>query len=112
MSSIIIAAPKTGVISASILITKNSDIDKKGILFFLFLKPGAARTLRVIKRLVNDMVVLRPAKRTLSAAASCAPMPVNLVCDENGVIKVHPDITAVGLLQRSLRIRIVLFLVA
>lgn len=82
----------------------------KGIAFFLFLNPGADRTLLVINRFVKDIVVLTPANITLSIAASCAPNPVNLVCDENGVINVQPDITAVGLLHLSFFITIVLFL--
>jgi hypothetical protein len=107
MSNITIAAPSTGVINASIRITKNSDIDKNGIVFFLFLKPGAANTRRVIKRFVNDSVELSPANSTLSVAASCAPRPVNRVWEEKGVINVHPDITAVGLLHFSFFITIV-----
>lgn len=80
-----------------------------GIEFFLFLKPGADKTRRVINRLVNDIVVLSPANSTLSIAASWAPNPVNLVCEENGVMKVQPDITDVGLLHFSFFITIVLF---
>jgi len=102
------AAPRTGVIKANIRITKNREIDKNGIEFFLFLNPGAAKTLLVISKFVNDIVVLNPANNTLKIAASCAPSPVNRVCDENGVIKVQPDMTAVGLLQRSFFITIVL----
>ena len=55
---------------------------------------------------------LNPANSTLTIATSCEPKPVNLVCDENGVIKVQPDITAAGLLHFSLRIRMVLFSIA
>lgn len=83
-----------------------------GIVFFLFLNPGADRTRLVMSRLVKDIVVLSPANITLSIAASCAPNPVNLVCEENGVIKVQPDITDVGLLHFSFFIIIVLFLSA
>jgi hypothetical protein len=106
------AAANTGVMRANIRITKNNAIDKNGILFFLFLNPGAANTLRVINRFVNDIVVLVPANNTLSAAASWAPRPVKRVWDENGVINVHPDMTDVGLLHRSFRINMVLFFIA
>ena len=106
------AAANTGVINANIRITKNSAMDKNGILFFLFLNPGAAKTLRVISKFVNDIVVLVPANNTLRAAASWAPRPVNLVWDEKGVMNVHPDITDVGLLHLSFRISIVLFFIA
>lgn len=103
-----IAAPNTGVMRANIRITKNNAIDRNGMLFFLFLKPGAPKTLRVISRFVNEIVVLVPANKTLNAAASCAPNPVNLVCEENGVMNVQPDITDVGLLHRSFFIKMVL----
>lgn len=79
--------------SDNILITKNSDIDKNGIKFFLFLKPLTPKTLLVINKLVNDIVVLAPTIRTLTIATSCDPKPVNRTCEENGVINVHPDIT-------------------
>jgi hypothetical protein len=59
----------------------------------LFLIPGIAKVLLVTNRLVNETVVLTPAKITLIIKISCAPIPVYLVQDENGVIKVHPAVT-------------------
>ena len=105
------AAPKTGVISASILITKNSVIERKGIRTRLFLKPGADNVRLVINKLVNDIVVLKPDNITLIIAISCAPRPVNLVLDEKGVIKVQPDIVKVELLVLAMAFFFVLFLV-
>jgi hypothetical protein len=61
----------------------------------LFLKPGILNVLLVINKLVNDMVVLTPAKITDTTATSWLPIPVNLVLLENGVIKAHPDIVNV-----------------
>ena len=87
-------------------------MDMNGIEFFLFLKPAAPKTLRVSKRFVKDIVELSPANSTLTIATSWAPNPVNLVCEENGVINVQPDITAAGLLHFSFRISIVLFSIA
>ena len=44
------------------------------------------------------MVVLTPESITVIIAMSCAPIPVNLVLDEKGVIKVQPDIVREELL--------------
>ena len=98
MSNIIIAAPKTGVMRASIRITRKRVIDKKGINTRRLRNPGADSVRRVINRLVNDIVVLTPESMTLIIAISCAPKPVNRVLLENGVMKVHPAITRVELL--------------
>jgi hypothetical protein len=58
-----------------------------------FLIPGIANVLQVTSKLVNETVVLTPAKTTLIAKISWAPTPVYLVQEENGVIKVHPAVT-------------------
>lgn len=68
--SIIIAAPKTGVIKASIRITKNSVIVKKGIKTRLFLNPGADKVRLVINKFVKDIVVLTPDNITVIIAMS------------------------------------------
>lgn len=94
----IMAAPSTGVMSASIRITKNKVIERKGIKTRLFRKPGADSVRRVISRLVNDIVVLTPDKITLIIAISWAPIPVKRVLLEKGVIKVQPAIVRVELL--------------
>jgi hypothetical protein len=86
----IIAAPKTGVINASILIVKNKFIDKKGIKVFLCLRPGIESVRRVINKLVKDIVVLIPANITDITAISCIPKPVYFNFAEKGVIKVQP----------------------
>jgi hypothetical protein len=39
-------------------------------------------------------VVLTPASTTAIIKTSCAPTAVNLVLEENGVIKVQPDVVA------------------
>ena len=93
------AAPKTGVINANILMTKNSVIDKKGIKTRLLRKPGAESVRRVINKLVKDIVVLTPDKITLIIAMSCAPKPVKRVLLEKGVINVHPAMVKVELLD-------------
>lgn len=64
------AAPKTGVIKASIRITKNSVIVKNGIKTRLFRSPGAESVRLVISKLVNDMVVLIPDNMTVMIAIS------------------------------------------
>jgi hypothetical protein len=61
---IIIAAAKTGVISANKRMANKRPIVTKGSKCFLFLKPGIARVRLVINRLVNDIVELIPAKIT------------------------------------------------
>jgi len=94
-ANIIIAAPKTGVIKASIRITRNKVMLIKGIRTLLLRNPGMESVRRVIKRLVNDIVVLKPASKTLIIATSWAPLPVNLRFPEKGVMKVHPDIVKI-----------------
>lgn len=64
----------------------------KGINTRRLRSPGADNVRLVIKRLVNEMVVLTPDNITVIIAISCAPIPVNLVLEEKGVIKVQPDI--------------------
>jgi hypothetical protein len=86
----IIAAPNTGVIKASMRIVNNKLIVINGNIIFLFLKPSAANVLLVIKRLVNEIVVLTPAKITEIIKISCVPTPVYFIFDESGVIKVQP----------------------
>jgi hypothetical protein len=54
--------------------------------------PGATSVRRVISKFVNEIVVLIPANTTLNSNTSCAPTPVNLVCEERGAIKVHPEV--------------------
>lgn len=93
------AAPKTGVINANILITKNNVMDIKGIKTLRFLKPGADSVLLVINKFVNDMVVLTPDNKALIIAISWAPTLVNRNLDENGVINVQPDIVNEALLH-------------
>jgi len=43
--------------------------------------------------------VLTPDNITVIMAISCAPKPVKRIFDENGVIKVHPDIVNEELLD-------------
>jgi hypothetical protein len=64
MTNIIIAAAKTGVINANILIVKNKAIDKNGSKILRYLKPGILKVLLVINKFVNEIVVLIPAKIT------------------------------------------------
>ncbi len=66
----IIAAASTGVIRASILIVNNKLIVINGNKILLFLNPGILSVLRVISKFVNDIVVLIPAKITLTIAIS------------------------------------------
>jgi hypothetical protein len=61
----------------------------------LFRNPGMLSVRRVINRFVNDIVVLTPAKITLTIAMSWLPTPVNFVLHENGATKVHPAIVKV-----------------
>jgi hypothetical protein len=70
-----------------------------GIRTRLFRNPGADKVLRVINKLVNEIVVLTPDKITLIMAISWAPIFVKRVLDENGVINVQPDIVNVPLLH-------------
>lgn len=92
------AAPNTGVIRASIRITRKRVIDRKGINTRRLRSPGADRVRRVISRLVKDIVVLTPERMTLIIAISWAPRPVKRVLLENGVMNVQPAITRVELL--------------
>jgi len=94
-SNIIIAAAKTGVISASIRIVNNKLIVINGSNILRFRKPGMLNVRLVISKLVNDIVVLIPAKITLTMAMSWLPTPVNFVLHENGATKVHPAIVKV-----------------
>lgn len=71
---------------------KNRDSDKKGIIDFLFFIPIAERVRLVIKRFTVEMVVLTPDSITPITARSCEPKPVNLIFEENGVIKVQPTV--------------------
>jgi len=48
----------------------------------------------VINKLVNEIVVLIPARTTAIIKTSCAPTAVNLVLDEKGVINVQPEVVA------------------
>ena len=61
----------------------------------LFLNPGIDNVLRVINKLVNDIVELTPASITATINKSWLPIPENFVLQENGVIKAHPAVTAV-----------------
>jgi hypothetical protein len=49
----------------------------------------------VINKLVNDIVVLIPAKITDNIKTSCEPTPVYFKLELNGVIKVQPAVTSV-----------------
>jgi hypothetical protein len=49
----------------------------------------------VINKLVKETVVLTPAKITATINKSWLPTLVNLVLQENGVIKAQPAVTAV-----------------
>jgi hypothetical protein len=62
---------------------------------FLFRKPGAPNVLLVTNKLVNEIVVLIPAKITDNSNISCAPTAVYFFEEENGVIKVHPAVVCV-----------------
>jgi len=66
----IIAAAKTGVTKANILIVKNNEIVTKGNKTLLFLKPGIANVLLVINKFVKPTVELIPAKITLTIKIS------------------------------------------
>jgi hypothetical protein len=84
------AAARTGVINANIRIAKNKAILMNGKRTLRFLKPGMAKVRRVINRLVNEIVVVIPAKITEIIAASILPIPVKRMALENGGINVHP----------------------
>jgi len=51
----------------------------------------------VINKFVKLTVVLTPEINALIIAKSCAPNPVYFGFEENGVIKVHPDIVKIEL---------------
>ena len=91
------AAANTGVINASIRIVNNKLIVINGSKIRLLRNPGILKVLRVISKLVKDIVVLTPAKITLTIATSWLPIPVNFVLHENGATKVHPAIVNVRL---------------
>lgn len=91
----IIAAAKTGVINANIRIVNNRLIVIKGSKIRLFLSPGMLNVRLVINKFVNEIVVLTPAKITLTIATSWLPTPVNLVLHENGATNVQPAIVNV-----------------
>lgn len=93
ISSMNIDAPKTGVITASILSVSSSEIVINGNKTLLFLSPGIAKVLRVISKFVNDIVVLTPAKITATINKSWLPTLVNLTSEENGVINAQPAVT-------------------
>jgi len=57
--------------------------------------PGILNVRRVINKFVKDIVVLTPAKITLTIATSWLPIPVNFVLHENGATNVHPAIVSV-----------------
>jgi hypothetical protein len=57
-------APNTGVTIANILNVNKRAIVMKGNKTLLFLKPGIAKVLLVIKRLVKETVLLTPDKIT------------------------------------------------
>jgi hypothetical protein len=69
-NNIIIAAAKTGVINANILIVKSKLIVINGSNILRFLNPGILSVRRVINKFVNEIVVLTPAKITLTIATS------------------------------------------
>jgi hypothetical protein len=72
----IIAAPKTGIIKANILITRNKAMDRNGTNIFLYFKPGIPKVLLVINKFVKEIVVLTPEKIIATILKSCAPKPV------------------------------------
>jgi len=73
---------------------KNKLIDRNGINVFLCFNPGIESVRLVIKRFVNEIVVLTPANIIEITAMSCEPKPVYFNFAENGVINVHPDIVS------------------
>jgi hypothetical protein len=82
---------------ANILNARSVPIVEKGSNTLLFLIPGIASVRLVTNKLVKETVVLTPAKITLIINMSCAPTPVYLVHEENGVINVHPAVTSARL---------------
>jgi len=63
----------------------------------LFRNPGILNVRLVINKFVKDIVVLIPAKITLTMAISWLPTPVNFVLHENGATNVHPAVVNVRL---------------
>jgi hypothetical protein len=70
---------------------KSSDIVTNGSNDLRCFRPLAQRVRRVINKLVNEIVVLTPAKITAKIAMSWLPTPVYFVFDENGVINAQPE---------------------
>jgi len=70
INNIIIAAPKTGVTNANILIVKKRAIVTNGNKTLLLRRPGIAKVLLVINKLVKPTVELIPAKITLVTSIS------------------------------------------
>jgi len=66
----IIAAARTGVIKANMRIVKRRLIVINGNRIRLLRKPGILSVRRVINKFVNEIVVLIPAKITLTIAMS------------------------------------------
>jgi hypothetical protein len=64
------AAPKTGVTKANILIVKNKAIVMNGNKTLLFLKPGILNVRLVINKFVKEIVVLIPVNITPTTAIS------------------------------------------
>jgi hypothetical protein len=64
------AAAKTGVISANIRMVNKRLIVIKGNNILRLRRPGMLNVRRVINKFVNEMVVLIPAKITLTIAMS------------------------------------------
>jgi len=89
------AAARTGVTKTNNLSANRVAMVTNGNNTLLLLKPGIARVLLVISRLVKDTVVLTPANITDNIKISWAPAPEYFKLDENGVIKVQPAVTKV-----------------
>ena len=79
----------------NIRIVRNKLIVINGIKTRRFRRPGIAKVLRVINKLVKLTVVLTPEIKALMIAKSWAPRPVYLGFEEKGVIKVQPDIVKI-----------------
>jgi hypothetical protein len=89
------AAAKTGVIRANIRMVNKRLIVINGSKIRRLRNPGILKVRRVINKFVNEIVVLIPAKITLTIAISWLPTPVNFVLQENGATNVHPAIVRV-----------------
>ena len=81
-----------------------------GNIIFLFFIPGADKTLLVINKLTNVIVELIPENITPIIAISWAPLPVNFVFAEKGVINVQPDIVKEALFVFTTKV-VLLFLI-